>query len=52
MEDVETLVPDLTDFAVDEPLPADLEPFLDVLYGQVERPRWNLGGSGPPGRAD
>jgi hypothetical protein len=28
------------------------KPFVTKLYQQVERPRLNLGGSGPPGRAD
>jgi hypothetical protein len=28
-----------------------LEPYLKVLYSQVERPRYNLGDS-PPGRVD
>jgi hypothetical protein len=32
--------------------PADwLEPYLKILYSQVERPRFNLGNS-PPGRVD
>jgi hypothetical protein len=29
-----------------------LRPFIEVLYAQVERPRLNIGGTGPPGRAD
>lgn len=29
-----------------------LEPFQKIVGAQVERPRVNLGGTGPPGRAD
>jgi hypothetical protein len=29
-----------------------LRPFFEALYAQVERPRLNIGGGGPPGRAD
>lgn len=30
----------------------ELEAMLQRILGQVERPRANLGSSGPPGRAD
>lgn len=52
-EEVETLLPDLTDITLaDLPgLHPQLQPFLERLQAQVERPRINLG-TGPPGRAD
>ena len=32
--------------------PSALNSALDKLYGQIDRPRMNLGGGGPPGRTD
>lgn len=50
---LETQLPDLTNTTIDQILtnPTPLQPFLEDLLRQVERPRINLG-SGPPGRAD
>ncbi|HEU5332406.1 MAG TPA: hypothetical protein VFU73_06580 [Actinocrinis sp.] len=52
---LETDMVDLEDYTVDEVHEldqADLSPSVDIIRQQVERPRANLGGSGPPGRAD
>ena len=38
----------LSDVRTDE----DLQPHIDDVLAQVEAPRYNLGGSAPPGRAD
>lgn len=51
-EMIDGALADLTGHVLDEPLPSDMAPFLADLYAQVERPRVNLGGSEPPGRAD
>ena len=32
--------------------PSALDSALAELYGQIDRPRVNLGGTGPPGRMD
>lgn len=51
---IETLLLDLSDVSLEQLRHQDAEalaPYLQLLYGQVERPRPNLGG-GPPGRAD
>lgn len=51
----ETQLADLTGLTIEEVkgLRRDkLAPFLETALRQVERPRVNLGGSGPPGRAD
>jgi len=53
--DVETELIDLSDQTLDEALDMNgrnLTPDLTRTLQQVSRPRANLGGSGPPGRAD
>lgn len=53
-----TLETELLDFsslsleAVGSLDPSALDSALAELYGQIDRPRVNLGGSGPPGRMD
>lgn len=52
---LDTELVNLDDCSFDDVLnvPASLlAPFLGRTLLQVERPRMNLGGSGPPGRAD
>lgn len=51
---ISTDLADLGDVSFDElrMRPDELEPFQEIVGAQVERPRVNLGGSGPPGRAD
>lgn len=52
---VETQLADLTGLTVEEvrAIRRDrLAPFMESTLRQVERPRANLGGSSPPGRAD
>lgn len=51
----ETALPDLSDLSLAALLNMDgdlLSPWLELAMRQVERPRANLGSSGPPGRAD
>lgn len=52
---METELPDLQGLTLDQlsrpEIRDQLEPFRQVLLGQVERPRPNIG-TGPPGRAD
>ena len=53
---LDTELPDVRDLSLIGPdgqlgVFAPLAPFQEILLGQVERPRYNLG-SGPPGRAD
>jgi hypothetical protein len=53
--DIETDLIDLADCMVDEIRgmpPERLAPYTEKALRQVERPRLNLGGTGPPGRAD
>jgi hypothetical protein len=53
--DVETQLIDLTDVAFSMLRGCDarwLAPSLHRVMHQVERPRANIGGSGPPGRSD
>lgn len=52
---IETQLADLTGLTVEEVrgLRRDrLAPFLESTLRQIERPRVNLGGTSPPGRAD
>lgn len=52
--EIETTLVDLSDASLDQVL-HDLEIMrvaVEALLGQVERPRFNIGGSMPPGRAD
>lgn len=52
---LDTELIDLSDCSVEHILDIpvrQLAPYLDRTLLQVERPRANLGGSGPPGRAD
>jgi hypothetical protein len=52
---LDTELVDLSEYSVDDILAIpgyQLAPYLDRTLLQVERPRMNLGGSGPPGRAD
>lgn len=53
--ELDTELIDLTEYSVSDILDVSehqLAPYLDRTILQVERPRANLGGSGPPGRAD
>lgn len=53
--DIETDLIDLADCTVDEIKdvhPEQLAPYTEQALRQLERPRLNLGGTGPPGRAD
>lgn len=52
--DVEAALPDLTDVPLERlaEMGEALAPYTEAVLKQVERPRVNLGGSGPPGRAD
>ncbi len=53
MDEVETQLADVGDRSLDEV--ADdrrLDGYREVLLAQVERPRFNIGNTGPPGRAD
>jgi hypothetical protein len=48
-------VPDLDDLTLDELDELDseeLEPYITAASTQIKQPRKNLGGTGPPGRAD
>lgn len=51
---VDTCLPDLAGLSWAELADLDetLAPYRAVVVGQVQRPRVNLGGSGPPGRVD
>lgn len=52
---LETQLPELASLsltALGTLRPAALAPWLSDLYEQIDRPRANLGSSGPPGRAD
>lgn len=51
--DIETELPDLTGVTLaDLRTCPDAEEATRVVVAQVQRPRRNLGSSGPPGRAD
>jgi hypothetical protein len=53
--DVETDLPDLQEMPLDELRAYDrdaLAPCLDRVRQQADRPRHNIGSSGPPGRTD
>ena len=49
---IDTMIPDLTEVSLDQIDLAQLDEDLQRLLADVERPRFNLGGSGPPGRVD
>ena len=52
--EIETQLADLSEISLEQlrrQRTEALEPFLRILFSQVERPRFNLG-SGPPGRVD
>ena len=52
---LDTELVDLSEYSVEDILSipgSQLAPYLDRTLLQVEKPRMNLGGSGPPGRAD
>lgn len=54
-EEVRTALIDLTETSFESVRAFDrnlLAPSLDRLLRQIERPRVNIGGSGPPGRVD
>jgi hypothetical protein len=53
--DIETHLVDIQDMPLDRLRECDraqFSPYLERLLAQVTRPRYNLGGSGPPGRLD
>jgi hypothetical protein len=53
--DIETHLVDIQDMPLGDLRKRDaaqLAPYLEMLLQQVSRPRYNLGGSGPPGRVD
>jgi hypothetical protein len=53
--DIETHLVDLQDMPLDALRncdPKQFSPYLERLLRQVTRPRYNLGGAGPPGRVD
>jgi hypothetical protein len=53
--DIDTDLVDLSDSSLDDlwdDRSVDLLANVQTVLRQVERPRANLGGSGPPGRAD
>jgi hypothetical protein len=54
--EVETAIPDLSAATLDEIAElvkaGNLDPYLPQMLADIERPRFNLGGSGPPGRVD
>jgi len=53
--DIETHLVDIQDMPLGDLRKRDraqFMPFLELLLEQVRRPRYNLGGSGPPGRVD
>ena len=52
---LETELIDLGDVRIDElrmKLVGPLEPYVNRVMSSIERPRANLGGTGPPGRDD
>jgi hypothetical protein len=52
--EINTALVDLRHVSLDD-VRRDFEAFqdaVDVLLQQVERPRFNIGGTSPPGRAD
>ena len=53
--ELRTQLPDLGETSLEQLWHQDgneLMPFLQILFSQVERPRANLGSTGPPGRVD
>ncbi|GAA1033863.1 hypothetical protein GCM10009557_36900 [Virgisporangium ochraceum] len=52
--EVETTLVDLSSASLDEVHRdfASLQGAVDLLLSQIERPRYNIGNTGPPGRAD
>jgi hypothetical protein len=58
LDDMETDLPDLTGMSLEAlgelrlEQSAELAAAVEAVLHQVERPRANMGGSGPPGRAD
>ncbi|GAA0904167.1 hypothetical protein [Virgisporangium aurantiacum] len=52
--EIDTTLVDLRDVSLDQ-VRRDfdvLQPAVEVLLQQVERPRFNIGSTSPPGRAD
>jgi hypothetical protein len=51
IDDIVTAVADLSNYTVTDPWVVDEQP-REELKRNIMRPRYNLGGNGPPGRTD
>ena len=49
---LQTNIPDLLDYELDDLELEDMAPEVVLMLTSLERPRANLGSSGPPGRVD